>query len=224
MNAIEIVLLIVGFISISVSFFIGNKNKDKEMNDIHSSDGASKSIWTKKEEELVRDQIHSILAEEKENTIVETTDYLNRKSNEKIMEFDEFSSQILEKINQNHNEVVFMYSMLTDKETEIKEDAIKKTEKAASKKVVSKQPVVHKTGLQSASKVKKKEQTEKKPVTIAKETVDQSEQKDQKEQDTNNQIIQMYRQGKSALDISRELKIGQGEVKLMISLYGGKKK
>ena len=37
------------------------------------------------------------------------------------MEFDEFSAQLMEKINHNHEEVVFMYNMLNEKEKEIKE-------------------------------------------------------------------------------------------------------
>ena len=32
-------------------------------------------------------------------------------------------------------------------------------------------------------------------------------------------ILQLYKQGKSVLDISKALKIGQGEVKLIIGLY-----
>jgi len=33
----------------------------------------------------------------------------------------------------------------------------------------------------------------------------------------------MYKEGKSILEISKELNIGQGEVKLVIALYGGKR-
>jgi hypothetical protein len=33
----------------------------------------------------------------------------------------------------------------------------------------------------------------------------------------------MHKEGKSVLEISKALNIGQGEVKLIIALYGGKK-
>ena len=52
-------------------------------------------------------------------------------------------------------------------------------------------------------------------------------QKEQKKEKTsgnvNLKIQKMYKEGKSVLDISKELNIGQGEVKLVIALYGGRK-
>ena len=36
----------------------------------------------------------------------------------------------------------------------------------------------------------------------------------------NEEILKLYRQGKNVLEISRELGLGQGEVKLVIGLYG----
>ena len=39
--------------------------------------------------------------------------------------------------------------------------------------------------------------------------------------ETNQRIRELYQSGKSILDISKELDMGQGEVKLIIDLYGG---
>ena len=50
-----------------------------------------------------------------------TEDQMNRLCNEKIMAIDEFSKQLLEKIENNHKEVVFMYNMLNEKEKEFSE-------------------------------------------------------------------------------------------------------
>ena len=36
----------------------------------------------------------------------------------------------------------------------------------------------------------------------------------------NDEILALHRQGKSVLEISKELSVGQGEVKLVIDLYG----
>lgn len=216
MNAAEIISLILGFASISVSFFVGNRREDNDGTGGTPEENVSRDIWTKKEEELVREQIEGILREEKEQVVAETTESLNRKSNEKIMEFDEFSSQILEKINRNHEEVVFMYNMLNEKEKELKEAAVKKTvkkqEKAAKPKTEASKPAP--AASQAAPKPKapkaKPEPAVKKQASASKENA-------------NDAIIQMYKQGKSVLDISKELNVGQGEVKLMIALYGGNK-
>lgn len=218
MNAAEIILLILGFVSISVSFFVGNRREDKDGTG-GVGETASRDIWTEKEEELVREQVKAILNDERDHMIAETTDLLNRKSNEKIMEFDEFSSQILEKINRNHEEVVFMYNMLNEKEKELKEEAVKKIVKKQEKaeKQVSEASASSGAELvsgvsQAAAKPKtpKAKPAAKKQASVPKGT-------------TNDAIIQMYKEGKTVLDISKELNIGQGEVKLMIALYGGNK-
>lgn len=218
MNAAEIILLILGFVSISVSFFVGNRREDKDGTG-GAGETASRDIWTEKEEELVREQVKEILGDERDHMIAETTDLLNRKSNEKIMEFDEFSSQILEKINRNHEEVVFMYNMLNEKEKELKEEAVKKIVKKQEKaeKLVSEasapsgaEPVSGVSKAAAKPKTPKAKSAAKKQASVPQGT-------------TNDAIIQMYKEGKTVLDISKELNIGQGEVKLMIALYGGNK-
>lgn len=219
MNAAEMVLLVLGFVSISISFFVGNRKNEEDAKRI-SADANSRDIWTEKEENIVREQIHSILSEEKENILAETTDYLNRKSNEKIMEFDEFSSQLLEKINRNHEEVVFMYSMLNEKEKELKEDVAKQTVK---KNAVTEDVSSEISKEKEESKKNAAGQKEKKTQTKVKKEQAHSPKRvsEVSGANTNDEIIKMYKKGKSVLEISKELNIGQGEVKLMIALYGG---
>lgn len=141
MNAAEIVLIILGFLSISISFFLGSKEETDETSDV-SPEERTKAIWTPKEEQLVKERICLILNEEKDNTLAVTTDLLNRKSNEKIIEFDEFAKPLMEKIRHNHEEVVFMYNMLTEKEKEWKEAAKRQAKPVAVQPVIQEQPVV----------------------------------------------------------------------------------
>ena len=42
--------------------------------------------------------------------------------------------------------------------------------------------------------------------------------------DVNEKIKKLHKQGKSVLEISKQLNIGQGEVKLVLALYGGDNK
>lgn len=287
MNAAEIILLMLGFLSVSISFFVGKQGKDK-VEEEHGENGFSRDLWTDKEEEMIREQIARILSEEKNDIVVETTNILNRRSNEKIMEFDEFSSQVLAKISHNHDEVVFMYNMLTDKEKEWREAAAKRpvavrepvsatappepekqktytaTEsvpetpvpplpEAVSPKpdvpsvraaaptradsVVS--PAVGKTqvtGLEQLARHTKEgaraaqavpgqiaatdaETPEAGGRTQAAQTADKPSADGVGS--LNDQIIKLHKQGKSVVEISRELNVGQGEVKLTIALYGG---
>lgn len=271
-------MLVFGFLSISISFFMGNREKagGEERSE---EDGFSRDVWTEKEEELVRGRIQSVLEEEKENTLAETTDILNRKSNEKIMEFDEFSSQLMEKINHNHEEVVFMYNMLTAKEEEWKEAAAqpktlpkkpKESPKPDQANDVSAQEPVPVSGTEhvqvegvshpQVDKVShpRVDEVSHPPITgleqLAKShpaktkaaghrpeqgaagqepRIPQAVKPEQsagpeKERagvpvpdNRNDQILKMHRQGKSVVEISKELNVGQGEVKLTLALYGG---
>lgn len=257
MNAAEIILLILGFASISVSFFVGNRREDNDGAGGAAEENASRDIWTEKEEELVREQIAGIMKEEKEQVIAETTESLNRKSNEKIMEFDEFSSQILEKINRNHEEVVFMYNMLNEKEKEIagivteppkaasgtgtepSGAAARETSKAGS----GAGPAPRGTGnaAQGAPRVVQNagpNRAQGQPAATAAVPVKQEEGKKSEPAatatdsslmegvsgDTILRVCKMYKEGKSVLEISKELGIGQGEVQLVITLYGGRRR
>lgn len=274
MNAAEIVLIILGFLSISISFFLGSKEETDEAPET-SPEGRTKAIWTEKEEQLVKERISLILNEEKDNTLAVTTDLLNRKSNEKIIEFDEFAKPLMEKIRHNHEEVVFMYNMLTEKEKEWKEAA--KRPVAAQPEVSQVQPVSQAqqvvnqappvspvqpavipvqsevSQVQPVSQILPEEpQIQEEPLPETKlepqkekglkmmlqeesqemedMSVDAMDDKDSKAQDAakkiddlNKQIVSLHKQGKSVLEISKELNVGQGEVKLTIALYGGNK-
>lgn len=288
MNAAEIVLIILGFLSISISFFLGSKEETDETSDV-SLEERTKAIWTPKEEQLVKERICLILNEEKDNTLAVTTDLLNRKSNEKIIEFDEFAKPLMEKIRHNHEEVVFMYNMLTEKEKEWKEAAKRQVKPVpvqlvspAQPAVIQEQPVVSQappvsqtqpavtkappispapavSPEPSVSQIQAEEQQlpeipqvqeeplpERKPQPRKEKifekmvqeeaweekdmSVDVKEDNDSKASDAakkiddlNKQIITLHKQGKSVLEISKELNVGQGEVKLTIALYGGNK-
>lgn len=273
MNAAEIILLMLGFLSVSISFFVGKQGKD-QVEEERSEDGFSRDLWTDKEEEMIREQITRILSEEKNDIVVETTNILNRRSNEKIMEFDEFSSQVMAKISHNHDEVVFMYNLLSEKEKEWKEAAAKRPvadkepvpetaapEPEAQKTYTAATPVPEAPASPAAVPDKQEVRTVgKTQVTgleqLARRTKDgakgaqavpgqiaaadsgqmeldgaaQSVQAVTETADNlpsggagslNDQIIKLHKQGKSVVEISRELNVGQGEVKLTIALYGG---
>ncbi len=231
MNVAEIILLLLGFASISISFFMGNKEQPETERETPGEEETSKSVWTRKEEKIVQERIRSILNKEKEEILAETAEELSRRSNEKIMEFDEFSRQLLEKINQNHEEVVFMYNMLSEKEKEWKEEAARPGKKA---------PLPEKRA-EAASEEEDVRLPEEAEQTEEKETGNQAETlsalaapvKKQKTENRsagpaapaaggiNDRMIKLYREGKSVLEISKELNVGQGEVRLTIALYGG---
>ncbi len=129
MITVEIILIVVGVACICGSFFISKK---RESADEDLQGGArSADIWTEKDEEVIIRHIDEIL-EKRGMELVETTeDQMNRICNEKIMAIDEFTKPLLDKINANHEEVVFMYNMLGEKQKEIRHEIEEDTKRKA---------------------------------------------------------------------------------------------
>ena len=200
MDLLEIVMLIIGVAVIIISSIIVNR-KPKEGDNNDDSDVQEKLA-------LIREQYKESLTATSDELITNAEDYLSRLSNEKIMAVSEFSDQILDKINHNHEEVVFLYNMLNNKERELKEFAKEldnskdvTKESKSSKRVNVQAQVIDNDGISS---------------------VDKDLNQNQSFSINNKEILKLYSEGLSIMDISRQLGIGQGEVKLIIDLYKDK--
>lgn len=229
MTAVEIILIIIGFACVCISFFVSGKKQDVQGGQAGEQAVAS-DIWTEKEEQMIRDRVMDLLEEEQAELVDSTEARMNRLCNEKIMAIDEFSKPLLEKIETNHQEVVFMYNLLNEKEKDVKKviaesatgredtkeagEAGSESEKAAQKKeekrtVNTEQPA-------PAPEI----QTEEEPAQ--QNEARPAEGIDNVNGDTLQKIQKMHKEGKSILEISRKLNMGQGEVKLVVALYGGR--
>ena len=111
-----------------MSCIIVAPNKENDRN-INSLDGSG-NLFTKEELESFKSakEMLSIVSEE----VIEKRSYLVNFPM-KIIAVSEYSDQILDKITRNHEEVVFLYNMLTNKEKDLK-DAMKKYEVLEKKK------------------------------------------------------------------------------------------
>lgn len=203
MNAYEIILIILGVICIVVSSIVIDKsNKSSEKNIDNNLDNFKNMA----DNEIIRlkNRLDEILAEASENTIITTENYLDKLSNEKITALSEYSDEVLEKINRNHEEVVFLYQMLNDKEEQLK-NAISEFNSNSQRIYESKY----------VSDMDKEASEKKEQITIS----DQDSEGDINNH--NNLILEEYKKGKSIIEISKSLGIGQGEVKLVVDLYKG---
>ena len=123
MSTLEICLLVVGIVLMIASFFITEKLSSNELNKLSelSTEEMQKILERnlndaqKKVDNMV-DQVidHSI---EKSMDVVERA--LDKETNEKMRVLTEYSDTVLESINKTHNEVMFLYSMLNDKHSEL---------------------------------------------------------------------------------------------------------
>lgn len=114
MGGLEIALLIFAVVLIVVSFFLVDK-KEPAPSTVPVPDMKQLNVIS---ERAIKDMNTSA------NKLIEgTQDQLEAISNDKIMAVNEYSDQVLAKIDTNHKETVFLYQMLQDKEKELKETA-----------------------------------------------------------------------------------------------------
>jgi len=113
-TAFEVVLLLCGIICVAVSFIMGDSKKK------NTDDKDYDANLTEEQKEDIRRQVTDIIDEEMLNASEKTEVSLDKISNTKILEMNEYADNILGEINRNHNEAVFLYDMLNDKAKEVK--------------------------------------------------------------------------------------------------------
>ncbi|MBD9029267.1 MAG: hypothetical protein EGR17_04155 [Butyrivibrio crossotus] len=277
MTGLEIALLTIGLIVIVASFVFSSKSDGDTMHNVKDV------TFTDKQKEDIKKQIMDILDEQIENVKEQTEISLDKLSNQKMLEMNEYSDTILQEINRNHNEVMFLYDMLNEKKKEINNTVrdmnVTKKEIEKSKIVPKKQTVIDSIkdmsedtgGFMASEELLREEQkdvdtrkkdilnqldavveavsddvsadleaVEKKPKkrtstgrtaakrmkeTVKKETL-REDNRDPKAFETGNnneKILQLSKEGKSNVEIAKELGLGIGEVKLVIDLFKGGK-
>lgn len=277
MTGLEIALLTIGLIVIVASFVFSSKSDGDTIHNVKDV------TFTDKQKEDIKKQITDILDEQIENVKEQTEISLDKLSNQKMLEMNEYSDTILQEINRNHNEVMFLYDMLNEKKKEINNTVrdmnVTKKEIEKSKTAPKKQNVIDSIkdmsedtgGFMAGEELLREEQkdvdtrkkdilnqldavveavsddvsadleaVEKKPKkrtstgrtaakrmkeTVKKETL-REDNRDPKAFETGNnneKILQLSKEGKSNVEIAKELGLGIGEVKLVIDLFKGGK-
>ena len=295
MDIIVIICLIIGVGCIGVSFFIkekadiDNHEKEKIAEEIRGralSEDSVKKVMTRVEKGF--SEKLSAISEDKLGGFA---DKMSEIANDKMLAINDMSGQLMEKIEQNHKEVIFLYDMLNEKsdylkdfsakidglrhELEREEERIKALNNDLDDKMIKvkevRQTVIAKpvapvevkqeksrrvpTGIEQAKAaikpaevpaqaknlVKMKKEVEDIPSDIndifdtderdifkdaevpeITEEIDEIDLSPEltEELSTNDKILKMHSEGKSVMEISKELGMGQGEVQLILGLYG----
>ena len=250
MEPITVILIVVAVLLLIGSCFLPAKDSEATAVDYDEIvRRLAKRELTPEEQERLRQTVDGIISEKREEAILKTDDYLSQVANEKIMSVDEFSKQILERLDKNNSDVMFLYNMVTETKEELKSEIAnaKKTEESLrsaaeayrevqteamltkslhTEKRETKKETAEKTK-QTRAKTEKKAQEAKTPLPSVEDisgllaaTVREIEEDEISHDMPKEQILELHKKGKSIREISRELGMGQGEVKLVIDLYG----
>ncbi len=237
MTVIEIALLVIGCIFMIASFFISEKLSGKEINRIAELSDTELKRIIQKGMEKASVQIETVVDQKVDEVSEKAERALERESNLKIMAIDEYSGTVIEGMKKTHDEIMFLYSMLNDKHTELTSLTGDLQRLAANVR-----------NLQDGMQVKSEPVRTMPSVDMTKPDIPASAifagmeavasiEQDEKEmlydlsnrefyEDTesnNDRILALYKEGFDRVEIARKLGLGVGEVSLVIGLYKGEK-
>ena len=216
MTALEVTLVIVGIIFVIVSFFIEEKLSQKDIDRIVSLSENELKVIVERQLRGAEEQIEDSIAESLEEAHEATKRAMEKETNEKIMAISEYSDTVLESMNKTHNEILFLYSMLGDKHTELTELA-GQLGQFSEKMKNTEDEVLH--NLAEAARELEINMSAPEPINQD-EAVRQAEEAEE-EGNHNDEILERHQAGMSDVEIAKELGLGLGEVKLVIGLYKG---
>lgn len=142
------------------------------------------------------------------------------------MAISEYSDTVLNSMNKSHEEIIFMYDMLNDKQERITEivkemqameSAITQMEEALDEKIEQVGEEVQRQI--ELTKVKEEMPTE---PEISMEEALQTQLSAQEEDKTlgdNQEILSLFNEGMTEVDIAKKLGRGLGEIKLVLGLF-----
>ncbi|MDD2972135.1 MAG: DUF6115 domain-containing protein [Lachnospiraceae bacterium] len=120
MSAISIILLLLG-IAVFIASFVLPEQKNKATESDHKLSEELIKEKLNQELEQVKSQIQDTVDETISYSVEKTERSMERLTNEKIQAINDYSDTVLEEINKNHKEVLFLYDMLNDKQTNLQE-------------------------------------------------------------------------------------------------------
>lgn len=214
MFGVVILLIIIGIVFIFVSYAFSEKIEasSKEEDDIIEIP----SELTDEQKAKISAMINEYMDENIDNKLEDIERKFSEIVNEKTLALGDYAVAVNDEIKRNHEEVMFLYSMLSDKQKEIMttanmvDDYRKDVEAFVNTNNFS-QTNNNDNELEEAIKEIDdsifQEDTEAEQI----ESVDSSK----------DVILEMHKSGLSILEIAKHLGLGVGEVKLVVDLYQG---
>ena len=227
MTGIEILLLVIGVIFFVASFFITEKLSPGELNKIGELSNNEIQRVMERELQKVSGDIEGKVEEKVEEALVNSERSMEKECNEKIMAISEYSDTVVESMNKTHNEIMFLYSMLNDKHTELTQFSSKLQELVNELEKKDEEIEQHMLQRSVAEETMTLPQQLEEPADMQDDWADELGRSDLEEPETmnyNSAILALHKEGKTAIEIARELALGLGEVQLVIGLYEGKRK
>lgn len=229
MTGLQISLLVIGIVFLVGSFFVSEKLSSSDVQEIQKLGEKEIKVLLEKEmkaaelklEEMAKDKID----EKIESFAVETDKELNNK----IMSISEYSDTVLDSMNKSHNEIMFMYEMLNEKQQKVTDltkelglmqSAVTQMEASIDDKIEQVEAMSQKAvELEMPENIGVSEDDS----SLQDEFEAYNENEHAGEGNRNDEIIKLYNEGLSEIEIAKQMGKGLGEVKLVLGLFNGGK-
>lgn len=249
MTTVEIILIVIGIILMIGSFFVTEKLSQQEVEQISQLSSNEMKFILEKNMKNTEKKVEELVDDVIDRSMEIADRALDKETNMKIQEISEYAETVLESIHKNHNEVMFLYSMLNEKQTDLTETAsrlekmrgeLNNLEEEVGETVMNSQQMLKQLSDQIAAvKISAPQlnpqavspqmqisKAESQDADVAEGKLDfdlEADLLEQKEAETlanNNQsILSLHQQGMDIRQIAKQLGLGVGEVKLVIDLY-----
>lgn len=217
---VVIIVTIIGIICIVVSFLlVGNtETATVEAGGIAENHITDEYELNEEEVAILQKKVSDKISADVNDIIYNADQSLSTMTNEKMMALGDYAVTVCDEIEKNHKEVMFLYSMLNDKEKEVKDLT------AEAEQKISELKKANDMALEAYVKEEVMPEIEE-PVELDEPETEPElpeAEPEETEDNTNDIILEMKRNGMSIMEIARELGMGVGEVKLVVDLYQGK--
>lgn len=226
MTALQIILLVIGLVFLVGSFFVSEKLSSSDLEEMKKMSQQEIKVILDKELQSADSTIEEKIQGKLDDVIEDLERKSDKETNDKIMAISEYSDTVLNSMNKSHEEIIFMYDMLNDKQERITEivkemqameSAITQMEEALDEKIEQVEEEVQRQI--ELTKVKEEMPTE---PEISMEEALQTQLSAQEEDKTlgdNQEILSLFNEGMTEVDIAKKLGRGLGEIKLVLGLF-----
>lgn len=221
MTAVEIVLIVVGVIFMVGSFFVTEKLSQKEVTQISELSSIEMKQILRKNMESAEKTVEKMVEDVVGGSIATADRAMQKESNAKIHEISEYAETVMESIHKSHEEVMFLYSMLNDKQSDI-QGTVGKIEQLKDELQNFEKEIIVNIADSAEEKVKVAEEIAAVPSEEREIGANEAILFFEKEPEIlskNQNVLDLYKQGMDVVDIAKQLGRGVGETKLVIDLY-----
>lgn len=235
MTGVAWILLLIGVVFMIGSFFVTEKLSPSELNQIAELSEEELKRIIDRGLKNAETRIEDAIDEQVDQSSEKVDRSLEKVTNDKIMAISEYSDTVIESMNKTHNEIMFLYSMLNDKHTELTGMAADLQRLAADVRsleekapLTAPQATPERAATVSAASAVTLVPVEKADTTGRETAAAPAEQKEEmpeteetKQEGLHAEILKLKKLGMTEVQIAKKLGIGIGEVRLVNGLYRG---